>query len=125
MYKSFRTALMVSAVSAWPWSRRNSDKEYQKYLAEFGKQIDDLDDYERRKNNWLNIDDKIAEYNEKRGANFTVGHTKFSDWDDAEFEQILGYKQVEGFERNLVTLEETEGFGVNWVSNGGVSAVGD
>ena len=85
-----------------------------------------MDDYNRRLQNFLDTDNKITEFKlNNMKPNFTIDHNYFSDYDETDFSKILGFKAVEGFERPVVTLEETEGFGVNWVTNGAVSAVLD
>ena len=67
-----------------------------------------MDDYNRRLQIFLDTDNRITEFKLKNmKPNFTVDHNYFSDWDETDFQKILGFKAVGGFERPVVTLEET------------------
>lgn len=59
----------------------------------------------------------------------TCGITKFADWTQAEFKQILGYKADPSVDRvkNYVTFDETVELAANvdWRGKGAVTGVKD
>ena len=66
---------------------------------------------------------KMASHNEDNAAKSTVGLNQFSDWTDAEYKRLLGYKAktVTGEAEILDTSNLADG--VNWVTKGAVTNV--
>lgn len=62
---------------------RDVDAEFAAFLERNHKSYDDLAEFARRKELWLETDKKITEYN-LNSTSTRLGHTKFSDWSSEE-----------------------------------------
>ena len=66
--------------------------EFVNYAARFNKIYGDVVEYASRLERFTYWHGLINEHNSTNGANFHLGHNQFSDWTDAEYVAILGYK---------------------------------
>lgn len=69
------------------------------------------------------MEEFINEHNAS-GANFTVGHNKFSDWTEAEFNGLMGYRpssEVRLESDDFVDAKVNLPASVNWIDAGAVN----
>jgi len=57
---------------------RHHEIQYMHYLAEFGKMIHTVEEFEARLANYIRNDEEIEEINAT--ASWVAGHNQFSDW---------------------------------------------
>ena len=123
--KSFAFAALVSAVAAIS----ASELEFSKYAARYNKFYGDIKEFAMRLQRFVHWDKLISEHNSTNGANFHLGHNQFSDWTDAEYLAILGYKKSgtdKKDRRNVELFDDSDlPASVNWVEAGGVTPVKD
>ena len=119
--KSFALALTFGAASAI----HQMELKYMNYLANFGKTINDLQEFETRLGHFTATDVDIEEIN-SQGNTWTAGHNQFSDWSAEEYKGMLGLKMTEENDGELVTFDESNlAAEVNWVTAGAVTDVKD
>jgi len=96
---------------------------YMKYVTEWGKSYGTKAEFHFRMEQFKNTMKKMAAHNEDNAAKSTVGFNQFSDWTEAEFKKMLGYKKVE--RNGEAPLLNTENLAdeVNWVTKGAVTGV--
>jgi len=118
--KSFAFTLAFSAVSAL----HQYELEYMNYLAEFGKSMNSVDEFESRMENFKLTDLSIQSINESNNT-WTAGHNQFSDWTHEEYKGMLGL--IATYENAEVTVFDESDIpnGVNWVDAGAVTPVKD
>jgi C1A family cysteine protease len=106
-------------------SERITEEEmmYMKYVTEYGKSYGTKAEFEFRLDQFKKTMAKMAAHNMDNAAQSTVGLNQFSDWTDAEYKKLLGYKAktVAGEAEVLDTSNLADG--VNWVTKGAVTAV--
>jgi len=120
--KSFALAAVAGTASALS----NIELSYLNYMAEFGKNSNDLSEFSMRLNNFALNDEFIATIND---GNFSwkAAHNQFSDYTHEEYKQLLGYKPIdarfmgETAQFNNVSVPAS----VNWVDAGAVTPVKD
>ena len=112
-------------------------ERFVQYCAEFGKSYINQQEFKMRLFNWKKSDEfiKAQEWDVRR--DYKVGHNKFSDWSDREYQKLLGFAQpAEQKAKNVVawTSDESMGYSANgarvaqsidWRENGVVSPVAD
>merc|ERR1719362_2017444 len=116
-------AAMFAAVNAIDSLELN----YMNYLAQFGKQRNNVDEFQMRKEIYAKVDDFIKE-NNSSDATHVAGHNQFSDWTHAEYKMMLGYvrgeqdvrAESEQFDESVIPDGD-----VNWVDAGAVTPVKD
>ena len=121
--RSFAFAAMFAAVNAIDSLELN----YMNYLAQFGKQRNNVDEFQMRKEIYAKVDDFIKE-NNSSDATHVAGHNQFSDWTHAEYKMMLGYvrgeqdvrAESEQFDESVIPDGD-----VNWVDAGAVTPVKD
>ena len=93
----------VYALSAAPKSSSlysnvisQTDMEFLKYVAKFGKSYGTKEEFEFRADTFKATLAKVFEENSKNDNTFTVGLNKFADWTPAEFKRVLSYKPIRG-----------------------------
>ena len=119
--KSFALALTFGAASAL----HQMELKYMNYLANFGKTINDLQEFEQRLEHFVATDADIELINSS-GLSWTAGHNQFSDWSHEEYKGMLGLKMTEENDGELVTFDESNlAAEVNWVTAGAVTDVKD
>ena len=86
--QSITFAALVAAAAAISADELN----FMNYAARYNKVYGDVEDFATRLERFLHWHRIINEHNSSNGENFHLGHNQFSDWTDAEYEAILGYK---------------------------------
>ena len=100
--------------------------KFVQYCAKFGKSYVNQAEFKLRLRNWKQAEKFIEQFS---SSQFKVGHNKFSDWSDKEYEKILGFaapaeKMTKNFApRPSNTLEIASS--IDWTANGMVSEVAD
>lgn len=90
-----KTAFICGLIAAAANAIETSDIEYMKFLSQFGKNYDTVEEFLARKEIFLAKDILIKAHN-SRPSNFTLGHNKFSDFNEFEMSYINGeYEQPE------------------------------
>ena len=121
--KSFAFAAVCGLASAL----NSTELAYMNYLAEFGKAMNSVDEF----NNRMSIFDATSQFIEEVNANpehtWTAGHNQFSDWTHEEYQQLLGYKSGDmHVARHYQIFDESANADtVNWVDAGAVTPVKD
>jgi cathepsin L len=107
-------------------SERITEEEmmYMKYVTEWGKSYGTKAEFDFRMEQFKNTLKKMALHNSDNAHKSTVGHNQFSDWTEAEYKKLLGYKgkQTNNEEAEILdtsNLQDT----VNWVTKGAVTPV--
>ena len=122
--QSFAIATIVSSAAA----AISADKlDFANYAARFNKFYESTEEFMARFERFVHHHRLINEHNATE-ANFTLGHNQFSDWTDAEYEAILGYRHssVKSYQTNVEVFDESNtADSVNWVDKGGVTPVKD
>ena len=120
--KSFAFATVFAAANALS----SMELEYMNYLAQYGKQINGVDEFNGRMDNFAKVDAFIKE-NNAGSETHVAGHNQFSDWYRAEYKAMLGYVRGEIDERKESTIfdESSLNGDVDWVSAGAVTDVKD
>lgn len=98
------------------------------YCAKFGKSYVNQSEFKARLNNWKQAEKFIRKFSDGASHHFKVGHNKFSDWTDKEFEKILGFaapaeKKTKNYASRSNTLDIAGS--IDWTAKGMVSAVQD
>jgi len=71
-----------------------SDFEFMKFLSKYGKSYDTVEEFVARKELYL-LKDVIIKAHNARPSNFSMGHNKFSDYNQEEMNKLLGEKEFE------------------------------
>jgi C1A family cysteine protease len=105
-----------------------SDVEFSfiNYVAKFGKSYGTVEEYAFRLQQFTIKDVEMKIINAEE-ATFQLAHNKFSDWTNAEYKKILGYKKlVQVVDRAPEVLANaTIANSVNWTTAGAVTPVKD
>jgi hypothetical protein len=125
--RTFAVDALAGLVAATPMT----DAEFQfiNYVAKFGKSYATVEEYNARLAIFVQKNAEILRINAEQSS-FKLGHNKFTDYTDAEYKKLLGYKQttttVEASEAPA-TNQSVPSFatGVNWVTAGAVTPVKD
>merc|ERR1719476_609178 len=117
--KYLAVAARVSYVSAMS----ELDSAFFGYITQFGKSYGSMEEYTFRLAQFARNHQIIAEHNVKE-SNFKLGHNNMSDWSEAEYHQLLTYKEVEQPEVAFYGLNDTY-TPVDWVAKGAVNAIQD
>jgi hypothetical protein len=125
--RTFAVATLAALVAATPMT----DAEFQfiNYIAKYGKSYATVEEYNARLAIFVQKNAEITRINAEQSS-FKLGHNKFTDYTDAEYKKLLGYKQttttVEASEASA-TNQSVPSFatGVNWVTAGAVTPVKD
>ena len=123
--KAFAIALTAAVTSAIDVE----ELEFMRYLSQYGKMYDTVEEFLVRKEIYLTKALKIAAHN-SRPSNFSMGHNKFSDWKSEEMNMMLGEK--ESAESNAYCKPPPSSMAngsvpasVNWVEAGMTTPVKD
>ena len=117
--KAFAAALaaVASAIDV-------TELKYMQYLAQFGKNMGSVEEFNQRLVYFSVLDKYIEEHNAE-GHNYTLGHNQFSDWSRTEYTQMLGKKPTPVEEKTYTIFDESNTSEINWVDLGAVTPVKD
>ena len=120
--KSFAFATVFAAANALS----SMELEYMNYLAQYGKQVNGVDEFNGRMDNFAKVDAFIKENNSSNETH-VAGHNQFSDWTHAEYKAMLGYSLGEAdVKAEPKQFDESKNdTAVNWVDAGAVTGVKD
>merc|ERR1712147_478790 len=96
---------------------------YMKYVTEWGKSYGTKAEFEFRLEQFKNTLTKIGAHSSNDAHKSTVGLNQFSDWTEAEYKRLLGYKPVERLSEPELLDTENLADEVNWVTKGAVTPV--
>merc|ERR1711935_584000 len=101
------------------------DYEFMRYVTEHGKTYATKAEFEFRSALFKTELAHIEEQNASGNNTHTLGVNSMSDWTDAEYKALLGYKMDMKKSENVKILEITEPLAddVNWVEKGAVTPV--
>ena len=116
--RSFALALTFGAASAL----HTVELKYMNYLAQFGKTMNSLEEFDTRLELFTATDLDIAEINAGNNT-WTAGHNQFSDWSEEEYKGMLGLKMTNENSEVVVFDESNLADEVNWVTAGAVTPV--
>ena len=106
-------------------SIRAIEYEFIKHIADFGRDIANVEEFNQRFGIFEALDQVIQEHNATESS-FKLGHNQFSSWTSDEYSNMLGAKNTDNHPRGEVRMfEETNASTVNWVTAGGVTPVKD
>jgi hypothetical protein len=95
------------------------------YISKHGKSYGTHEEYTFREKIYNDKMAAFAKINAKNENTFFVTSNKFTDWTDAEYKRILGYKRPVG-PKNVKVLNITNpSNGVDWRDQGAVTGVKD
>ena len=122
--RSFAFATIFAAVNAL---EQFDELEYLNFCAKYGRQTNQIEEYNMRKEIYAKIDAFIKETNASGKETHVAGHNQFSDWTHVEYKAILGYVSSELDEKAEPKIfdESTIDGDVNWVDAGAVTPVKD
>jgi len=101
------------------------DYEFMRYVTEHGKTYATKAEFEFRSALFKTELAHIEEQNASGNNTHTLGVNSMSDWTDAEYKALLGYKMDMKKSENVKILDITEPLAddVNWVTQGAVTPV--
>ena len=117
--KAFAAALaaVASAIDV-------TELKYMQYLAQFGKNMGSVEEFNERLV-YFGVLDKYIEEHNAEGHNYTLGHNQFSDWSRTEYTNMLGKKPTPVEEKTYTIFDESNTSEINWVDLGAVTPVKD
>ena len=108
-------------------SERITEEEmaYMRYVTEWGKSYGTKAEFVFRMEQFKKTMAKMAEHESNEEHNSTVGLNQFSDWTEAEYKRLLGYKPRENVSAEEPELLDTSNLadGVDWRTKGAVTPV--
>jgi len=118
---AFAAAVTLGAASALS----AVELKYMNHLAEFGKNMSSIEEFNTRLVYFETLDQYIENHN-AGSHNYSLGHNQFSDWSRTEYTNMLGYKAGVQEVRSYTQYDESAINGyVNWVDAGAVTKVKD
>jgi C1A family cysteine protease len=113
------TAVLVAAVAA-------NEAAFMEWVNEWGKSYGTREEFEFRMERFMEVESQIMA-NRFSNATWELGHNMFSDYTEAEYKRLLGYKPALQFSmaEEKVLSEENLATGINWVNKGAVTPVKD
>ena len=119
--KSFAFATVFAAANALS----SMELDYMNYLAQYGKQINGVEEFNGRMKNFSFVD-AFIKANNAGNETHVAGHNQFSDWSRAEYKAMLGYVRSETDVRKVHIFDESANAdSLNWVDAGAVTPVKD
>jgi C1A family cysteine protease len=116
----FFAAALVGFVSA------NVDTKFMEYVSTHGKSYGTVEEYRFRAAQFAETNALIESHNSQNGSSYTLGHNKMSDWTQAEYKRLLGYKALSyPVERSAAPVNVTFPASVDWRTEGAVTPVKD
>jgi C1A family cysteine protease len=124
--KSFAISALAGFVAATPMDL--SEYKFINYVAKFGKSYGTVEEYQFRLQQFIRNEVNITKYNSEQSS-FRLGYNQFTDYTEAEYKKMLGYKPVVTDSVHEPTLIDNAvpdwNTGVNWVTAGAVTPVKD
>ena len=106
-------------------SIRAIEYEFIKHIADFGRDIANVEEFNQRFGIFEALDQVIQEHNATESS-FKLGHNQFSSWTSDEYSNMLGAKNTDNVARGEATIfEEVNSEGIDWRTLGGVTPVKD
>jgi cathepsin L len=107
----------------------NNDYLFMRYIVEFNKEYDTVEEFNMRKANFVKAHEEIMELNNQNGS-LSVRHNKFSDYTEKEYQKMLGLRNmalpnIQGVEQHEYSESNALPETVNWVTAGKVSPIQD
>ena len=120
----FAVAAMIASASAVELMNPVEYK-FMEYISQHGKTYATVAEYKFRLNIFAQKLKQAEEHNATPGVTSVMGTNFMSDWTDAEYKKLLGFKHHEL--KNVSTIEFPEALQdeVNWVTAGAVTPVKD
>ena len=120
--KSFAVAITLGAATAM----NSMELKYMNHLAQFGKNLESVDEFATRLVYFSTLDQFIEDHNAGE-HNFTLGHNQFSDMSRTEYTSMLGRRPSEPHVvRQPKAYDESNNYSpINWVDLGAVTPVKD
>ena len=94
-----------------------------KFVTEWGKSYGTKDEFEFRHEQFKQTLAKMAEHNSNNAHGSTVGLNQFSDWTEAEYKKLLGYKPKPVVEDAEVLDTSNLQDSMDWRTRGAVTGV--
>ena len=120
--KSFFAATLAAAASAKMMT--SSDYAFINYVAEFSKSYATTEEFEARKEHFLNFNHAVNAINSNPDSMSVAGHNEYSDNTPEEWDRMMGLKMPEPMykgEKMLGALEYPSS--VDWRAQGAVTEV--
>mmetsp|Transcript_87904 Transcript_87904/g.121185 ORF Transcript_87904/g.121185 Transcript_87904/m.121185 type:complete len:170 (+) Transcript_87904:72-581(+) len=115
------TAMLVAAVAA-------NEAAFMEWVQEWGKSYGTRAEFEFRMERFMEAEANIVA-NNASNSTWELGHNHMSDFTDAEYRRMLGYKAPVEFsmatEVDEEMPEESLASSINWVNKGAVTPVKD
>ncbi|CDW75635.1 cathepsin l [Stylonychia lemnae] len=105
-----------------------SQRDFINYISKYTKSYQSTEEYNKRYELFLKTKEQIMRTNSQNGASYRLGFNQFSDWTDAEFNQILGDKAVQDQDdpAHLLVLDASKNAAtIDWRQQGVVNPVKD
>ena|SRR5450830_874543 len=118
--RSTFAAALLGAATASPLSSK-----FMEFITTHNKSYGTIEEFEFRKAQFNEMETFIQAHNSNPAMTFTVGHNKMSDWTNAEYKRLLGFKAGAEPETTTVFNNTISPSSVNWVTAGAVQAVRD
>ena len=118
--KTFALATLAAAAQATLMT--TADYAFMNYITTHNKYYETVEEYKLRQEIFIRTELAIEELNTKN-ANYTAGHNKFSDWTQAEKDQLLGLKNMdlpEPYYPKIGFSGERNGSPIDWRTVDGV-----
>jgi len=124
--KTFSVATIAGIASA---SINPTDVAYMQHVATFGRNIQSVEEFTMRSALFAEADQFITQENMKN-LSYKVGHNHMSDWTEAEYKSLLGYKpelqSLKSIMDKTVVLDTKDiPASVDWVAKGAVTPIKD
>ena len=120
--KSFAFATLLACSTALS----ASEFEYFQYVAKFGKQHQNVEEFTLRLANFVKTHTFIEAVNQDPDSHHTAGHNQFSDWHDHEYKALLGYEPLNYESTEYATFDDVpNGAELDWSKKGAVTPVKD
>jgi len=117
---------IVSGLSLYADDLSETETKFVSYISEFGKQYRTESEYNFRLRIFAKNVAHIEETNASGEETHTLGINHMTDWSDAEYRALLGYKHEMKTKSNVVELDTTGldlSADINWVTSGAVTPI--
>ena len=109
--KTFAAAALAGVSSAVIMTAQ--DYEFMRYVTKFEKFYETVEEFELRKKNFIATSVQVKMQNSQEESTYTAGLNQFSDWNDEEYNSMLGItEEPQEQETKWTGSPNTEG--VDW-----------